>query len=153
MSPRFLVLATLAALGLPALADGAPDTQPERKYILSFTGATPIQVLDIDSILPGSLVKGRSRSMDCGASSHRPALTSHGSYSRPWKGETTVPDVFANHTVFSAVDLAWKAADGTAIPIQTLQNPSLTEWVLEAENGISATETVKFTYQGRREDR
>lgn len=144
--------AALAALSLPAFAgEACPGTaRPGFSLHFQLASGERFDVADIDALSPAKLAKGRlaipaSRpdTKDGGGK----AIRDRGTFSRDWDRGVNLAHWVADHPFFTLMTLVRHPANGSApVVLGDLASPILTEWHLEAENGVGATETVEFTY-------
>lgn len=144
MSTR--ILAAAALLALPVLADDASSS-----YSLVLTGGPVGQLAfsDIDSLVPRSILRSNSHGPDDDDKDghFKKSLRLDGTFSRPWNGETALAGLLGQ--VFSTATFSQNLPEGAAPRSGTLQRPRLLEWTLNAEQGLSASETIKFEFTAR----
>lgn len=148
MLRRILPCLSLAALSLPALA------QSVSPYTLELFRSSPQGVKfqrfyrDIDSIIPSKLTKyeGSKGSADAPTGKGKDVRLS-GACSRDWSGMGgLVQEMDDLSSLYALAFIKNQDASGTALALNYLEGPAITLWELEADNGLSATETLRFTY-------
>lgn len=144
------MLAAAALLALPVLADGAPAA-PSRMFTLVLTGGPQgsLAFNDLDSVTPFQIFRAVAKGLEevSKGSDGKKGLTKKATFSRPWDGETSLASGLAQG--FTSATFTCNLPPETA----ALEFPVLQEWILEADYGLSASETVRFEYSARRAEK
>ncbi len=143
MSTRMLAAAAL--LALPLLADEPAAASPTFTLVLAGGSQGALAFNDLDSVVPFRIFRAVAKGLEDipKDGDGKKGLTMKATFSRPWDGETALA---------SGLNQGFTTATFTcAAPAltTTLDFPKLREWTLNADYGLSASETVQFEYTAR----